>query len=159
MQSSSSSSYNFITQLLLIPELILLLHILRLPKPVLTCRYFLHICHQVRRNYCLASSCSQSHYFPSCFPHFFYEVKSYYNFIKLHPVCVYVGFEVLAAVAKGPHARTSLGRESGSASLTREPGSDIFHHTRMSGLPTLLVLFSIQNEFIEASCSSGDNTR
>jgi hypothetical protein len=28
----------------------------------------------------------------------------------------------------------------------------------MSGLRTLLVHFSIQNEFIEASCSSGDNT-
>jgi hypothetical protein len=48
--------------------------------------------------------------------------------------------------------------ESGSASLTREPGSDIFHHTRMRGIRTLLVHFSIQNEFIEASCSSGDNT-
>jgi len=33
----------------------------------------------------------------------------------------------------GAHTRTSLARESASGSLTREPGSDIFHHTRMSG--------------------------
>ena len=35
--------------------------------------------------------------------------------------------------SKGAHTRTSLARESPSWSLTREPGSDIFHHTRMSG--------------------------
>ena len=57
--------------------------------------------------------------------------------------------------AKGAHTRTSLARESASGSLALEPGSDIFHHTRT----TLLVHFSIQNEFIEASCSSSDNTR
>jgi hypothetical protein len=38
----------------------------------------------------------------------------------------------VAARSKGAHTCTSLARESGSASLTREPGSDIFHHTRMS---------------------------
>jgi hypothetical protein len=57
-----------------------------------------------------------------------------------------------------PSLRCPYTYESGSASLTQEPGSDIFHHTRMSGLRTLLVHFSIQNEFIGASCSSGDNT-
>jgi hypothetical protein len=34
---------------------------------------------------------------------------------------------------KGAHTRTSLARESASESLTREPGSDIFHLTLMSG--------------------------
>jgi hypothetical protein len=36
-------------------------------------------------------------------------------------------------VSKGTHTRTSQARESASGSLTREPGSDIFHHTRTSG--------------------------
>jgi hypothetical protein len=31
--------------------------------------------------------------------------------------------------SKGACTRTSLARESASGSLTREPGSDIFHHT------------------------------
>jgi hypothetical protein len=35
--------------------------------------------------------------------------------------------------AKGAHTRTSLTCESASGSLTREPGSDVFYHTRMSG--------------------------
>jgi len=35
----------------------------------------------------------------------------------------------------------SLARESGSGSLTREPGSDIFHHTRMSGFPNFARTF------------------
>jgi hypothetical protein len=65
---------------------------------------------------------------------------------------------VITCVYKDAHKRTSPAREFGSASLTREPGSDVFHHTRMSGLRTLLVHFSIQNEFIAASCSSGDIT-
>ena len=57
---------------------------------------------------------------------------------------------------KGAHTRTSLARESASGSLTREPGSDTFHHTRVSGFPNFA---RIQNEFIEARCSSSDNTR
>jgi hypothetical protein len=48
--------------------------------------------------------------------------------------------------------------ESGSRVRLGELGSDIFHHTRMSGLRTFHVHFSIQNEFIEAGCSSGHNT-
>jgi hypothetical protein len=39
----------------------------------------------------------------------------------------------MLTVAKGAHTRTSLARESTSGSLTWEPGSDIFHHTRMGG--------------------------
>jgi hypothetical protein len=35
---------------------------------------------------------------------------------------------------KGAHTRTCLARASASGSLTREPGSDVFHHTRKSGL-------------------------
>jgi hypothetical protein len=66
--------------------------------------------------------------------------------------------QVEQGTPKGAHKRMSLACESGLASLTREPGSDIFHHTSMSGLQTLLIHFSIQNEFIVASCSSGDNT-
>jgi hypothetical protein len=54
--------------------------------------------------------------------------------------------------AKTVHAlRYPYTYESGLTSLTREPGSDIFLHTRMSGPRTLLVHFSIQNEFIEAN--------
>ena len=41
----------------------------------------------------------------------------------------------------GTHTRTSLASESASGSLTREPDSDIFHHTRMSGFPKLAHTF------------------
>jgi hypothetical protein len=36
---------------------------------------------------------------------------------------------VYYAASKGAHTRTSQACESSSGSLTREPGSDIFHHT------------------------------
>ena len=38
-------------------------------------------------------------------------------------------------------ARTSPACESVSGSLTREPGLDIFHHTRMSGFPNFARTF------------------
>ena len=41
------------------------------------------------------------------------------------------------------HARTILAREAASGSLTREPCSDIFHHTRMSGFPKLCLYISL----------------
>jgi hypothetical protein len=72
----------------------------------------------------------------------------------VHPMPITV-----AAPSKDPHTSTSVARDSGSASETRESGSDMFHLTRRSGLPNLLAHFSIQNELIEASCSSGDNIR
>jgi len=42
---------------------------------------------------------------------------------------------------KGAYTRTSLARESASGSLTVEPGSDIIHHTRMSGCPNFARTF------------------
>ena len=60
---------------------------------------------------------------------------------------------------KGAHTCTSPASESASASFTREPGSDIFHHTCMNGFQNFALHFSIHNELIEASCRSSDNTR
>ena len=43
--------------------------------------------------------------------------------------------------SKGAHTRTSPAHESASGSLTQEPGSDIFHHTCMSGFPNFARTF------------------
>ena len=44
-------------------------------------------------------------------------------------------------MCKGAHTRMSLARKSASGNLTQEPGSDIFHHTRMSGFPNFARTF------------------
>jgi len=43
--------------------------------------------------------------------------------------------------SKGAHTRRNLARKSASGSLTQEPGSDIFHHTRISGFPNFARIF------------------